>query len=286
MNASKWILTGSILLGPIFTACQNAENPAHPTDASQPEAGKGSPEEGSAGLVPRPAPEGRRMTESEVAELLKAQGGPARPEAGDFAPPAPSPRELAKTAALVRCNVDFNSSNSLSWIPEEAWHTFVYPPFYIQSCNDGVHWVYTSPKNMDHYHLGYEFQSSYNFCFGSPYKVGMQVGSSCTSLKDARYWPRNASNMQSGSGIEFYAKEGTKGAPLKLFDLKSLRILTGPAIIKVYRTDISSWWQWELAAGTWTFPYNSTKLRYLRIYHKEFNGIFTVDDIVLDVRTN
>lgn len=92
--------------------------------------------------------------------------------------------------------------------------------------------------------------------------------------------------MQSGSGIEFYAKEGARDAPLKLFDLKSLRLLTGPAIIKVYRTDISGWWQWELAAGTWTFPYNSTKLRYLQIYHKEFNGIFTVDDIVLDVRTN
>jgi hypothetical protein len=137
---------------------------------------------------------------------------------------------------------------------------------------------------MNHYHLGYEFQPGFNFCAPNPPQVGQQVGSSCVNQRAASKWPRNASNMQSGSGIEFYAR--TYGGSSRLFDLKSLRILTGPAIIKVFRTDINGWWQWELGAATWTFPLNSTKLRYLQVFHRDFEGIFTIDDVKLDVHRN
>lgn len=226
------------------------------------------------------APQGQLIAANEAPKVLHADADGV--DIRRFVPDVGRPSSDIVEKAIRSCLIDFNSSTSLSIMPEQAWTTFALSPYYIQNCGDGERWVYTQPLNMDHYHLGFEFQSQYNFCFGNPYKVGQMIASSCANLKDAKLWPRNAQNMQSGSGIDFYAR--TYGGTRLNFDLKSIRILSGPAIIKVYRNDIGGWWQWELPAGTWTFPYNSANLRELQVFHRDYNGIFNIDDVKLDVR--
>jgi hypothetical protein len=222
------------------------------------------------------APQGQVIDASEAPKLIQADVVDIR----QYVPERPASEIVEK--AIKSCLIDFNDSFLISLMPDQAWTTFALSPFYIQNCGDGERWVYTQPLNMDHYHLGFEFQSQYDFCFGTKPKIGQMIGSSCANQKEAKFWPRNAQNMQSGSGIDFYAR--TYGGTRLNFDLKAIRILQGPAIIKVYRNDIGGWWQWELPAGNWTFPVNSTNLRELQVFHRDFNGIFSIDDVKLDVR--
>lgn len=157
--------------------------------------------------------EGAPVADDELANDGLANGGLA--DTGELAgaplatPVGGSPT-LVDKAFLRSCLVNFNSEFSLSLLTGQAWDTFVLSPFYIENCGDNSTWIYTEPRNMNHFHLGFEFESSHPFCQGSPFQVGKNIGGNCTDLKEAKKWPRYAANMQFGSGI-FWSTPRTCG---------------------------------------------------------------------------
>ena len=65
---------------------------------------------------------------------------------------------LAATGSVASCTIDYNQATVLNTLPNKAWNTFAYSPFYNQTCG-GISqkfWLYTLPLSDNHYHLGYE----------------------------------------------------------------------------------------------------------------------------------
>lgn len=252
----------------ILAACQQADQ------------GVGAPETPSLDATgPAPAIHngdalaGRPATAEEIARFL------AERKDGAVSLPQSAPAPLAKAAAVPgpTCNVDFNSSSSLSYMSDQAWTTFAYWPYYIHNCSSG--WMYSNPVGTNHFHLAFAHT---NWCNGSPYKVGYrQTNGSCTSQFDAKLFPRTALNMGAGTAIQFYAQNSSQVR--KNFDLKSILVVnTTPIYLLAYRTDVG-WWQWSpLTQGTWTFS-NANNLSEMTIYANDRLSTYEVDKITVNV---
>lgn len=175
------------------------------------------------------------------------------------------------------CMIDFNSPNSLALMPDQAIGTMATWPYYIHYCNSGLYFIYTEPVNLDHFHLNYE----HNYCYDGKLNIGIKSGELCLSSKEAKFWPRYATNMNNDTGIRFFAKSS---ANVKSnFNLDSVRIITGRIEVLAYRTDIKGWWIWRnLKPGLRHFR-NNTNINNLYFYYNQRNGTFEIDDLKLTI---
>jgi hypothetical protein len=260
------LAAGTILL--LLSACQQAERSATAPESQSVDAARPAavPSKGE-------APEGRPATPEEIARFL------AERKDGSVVLPQSAPAPLAKASAVPgpSCMVNFNSSSSISYMSDQAWSTFTSPPHYIHDCTSG--WIYTNPIGTGHFHLNF---AHLNTCQGAPYKVGYrQANGSCLNQQDARLYPRTATNMGANTAIQFFAQNSARVR--KNFDLKSIRVISGPIQIVGYRTDVG-WWQWSpLTPGTWTF-YNANNLSEMTVYHNDRVNTYEVDDINVAVQ--
>lgn len=116
-----------------------------------------------------------------------ASGAPIRPDAATLhqflakapatTPDLPVPKAdpgsaepLAKTAGTYSCNIDYNQAYIINTLPNKAWDTFAWAPFYNVSCGSAF-WIYTYPMNQNHHHLMYE-DPGICYSLSPPVKVG------------------------------------------------------------------------------------------------------------------
>lgn len=325
----KMRLAGGMLasLGSILAlaACQ-AENPN-----SQPENAETRSMEERLNYQP---PENPRMeggarlvkpTDAELAAFLAK---------GEFHEPAPSPvtgGTGSQTATLpagksaapgYSCTMNFNGVNSMSLLPNQAWDTMAYFPWYIQYC-DYNSYMYTVPLKVGaqkpletHHHLG--FENSY-FCnidvvtgkqAPAP-KIGVYeklptrkapncadwVFSKCTfSTVDAKNFARFLMPHGAGFWMQFYPKRDNVR---KKFDLTSIRILPntfatdgcgpndGKIQVWVKKAATQQWWYWDglLPGYNWSpYPQDGADLDELQIATATgVTGPFKVDDIKVNI---
>ena len=225
------------------------------------------------------------VTGAEATEVMPKRETATEASADPLEPPT-----LQAPGDPIPCRVGFDSPISLMFVSNSyhAYTTFVYAPFYTELClADTRYFVQTKSLNMDHYHLGYEFQQqeSPSICFGENFTVGPQDESgNCRNLQDAMNFPRIAANMQSGSGIQFTGGWGSDTR--RRFDLKKLDVITGTVVVKVYRVDAQKWSQWTLGPGRWIFSGSAASydLTFVRVYHKDVDGIFNIDNLDISMQ--
>jgi hypothetical protein len=243
------------------TAATEAMGPAPTLNANTPSAPSGMALES-----------GRLATADEVKKLL------SMPVNGTPISETPvQTQALAKAAALLPvCTIGWNSSVSLSALPNHASNTFVYSPWYSESCNNLSYWIRTSAINMDHFHLASE---NPNQCYGNGNNWGIwNVAHQCVGQSDAMYWSRKVMNMNGNSGVVFTGIGPDYKA--RNFDLKALYVRDGSVQVWAYRVGVG-WWYWPnlTAAQRWYWTGNNTNISEVRVFDTNSNGVFGVDNL-------
>jgi hypothetical protein len=218
---------------------------------------------------------------------------------------------LAKTAALLSCNIDYNQSYVLNTLPNKAWDSFAYSPFYNQTCGGFAqkYWLYTLPLKNSHYHLGYQDPW---VCpdYGTPKRVGRYTslpkrsapkcewsfGSCVYNATDPATLGRVLYPHNSGEWVKIYAVDANTRAR-KTFNLKSIYIMpntyaqdgcypdAGKIQLWVKKAATQQWWYWrELLPGyIWSpFPNDGADLDEIQITSPNSYN-WNVDDIRLDI---
>ena len=246
-----------------LTACQQSESPASATTPNAP---------GEQTLEKAPTltlPEGRAATAEEVARLGLDKLTPAAPDA------APAAGPLAKSSAVITCNIDFNSAYSLDLLPDNGWKTYASAPNNYKHLCHGI-FYHVNPINSSTVFLSPEAS---NICFGPSPKWGTNGAGGCVNQSDAKNWPRFSGNIGSNTGVQFFLM-GSNGVR-RPFNLNAVTVKSGTMDIWVYRNNIQGWWHWTgLTPGRWTFPWqNSYDINEIKIYEDGYNGYVSFDNI-------
>lgn len=154
-----WLLTGCQTGEPVNTQSASNTNPVQGQSANP------SPEHGG---EPATAPS---RPDAATLEKFLAQAPSVTPDL----PPPPADAQgpamsLAKTAGTYSCNIDYNQAYIINTLPNKAWDTFAWAPFYNVSCGSAF-WIYTYPLNQNHHHLMYE-DPGICYSLSPPVKVG------------------------------------------------------------------------------------------------------------------
>jgi hypothetical protein len=173
--------------------------------------------------------------------------------------------------------VDFNNSNSLGLMSNQANQSNTVPPHYVHPCN-GYYWTYGQPLNYTSYRL---IPENPQWCAGPVPKIGYKSGAYCVNHTDGKLWPRKAGNVGGNTGVRFYVKSNSNVA--KNFDLQAIYINSGTAEIVAYRPGIG-WWVWyPLSQGSrWYWPAGTTVTE-IQVHSHGKNGYIQFDNLEIGI---
>jgi hypothetical protein len=216
------------------------------------------------------------------------------------------PLKKSSIIGTVR-TVDYNSSESIGWTPDQSWNTFTFWPFYIHNLTST--WGYTVPQTNNHYHLSYENSDICDF-HSNTGKIGLYTKKmtwnqakclyegtpecAATGL-DAKNFYRYITTHYASDWIKFFVSDD--GSTPKTFDLVSVKVNAadpnilscdseaGKIQIWVKKAATQKWLYWKaLKPGTiWTFGADASDIDEIRLTSPNSRH-FGADDLKVRVR--
>ena len=190
---------------------------------------------------------------------------------------------------------DFDAMNLLGYAPEGflpyAKDTFTWSPWYHQACT-ATKYVAVRPIDEIHYHLAFE-DPDIKPCPGGPSLTEHYIvhdDGTCEDF-DPREKPRFLMPHNVDKMVKIFVHEGN--GPI-VFGLNSIKVMgeadidlcykpTGPW--KAIEPAGENWICWEdLHNGVWNFSGLITETTQIRINAHNFDGLFKVDDIDLNIQ--
>lgn len=188
------------------------------------------------------------------------------------------------------CFVDFNDDSVLGILPNNAIDTFVYWPFWVQSCSAANEAITIEPIGAEsHYHLGYE-DPDISWCndlgtFGRMQDPADPL-TDCDPI-DPVTEPRNGLHTHYVNwGVRVLAHESVPGPDPRLqFDMNQIRVLSGEVEVCFVRTDLpwitseatdqASGYCGHLTPGSWDVSASVTDAYEVRIWARMPNTVIT-----------